>query len=524
MIKESFFSFVFSQWPSLVQKTWEQLYLVSIASALSASLGLSLALLAHYYKPCKNFILSTSNIIQTIPSLALLAFLLPFFGIGAQSAIIAMSLYGLLPVVRASLSGIESIPPSLLEAASALGLTRRQSLFSIELPLALPQIISGIKTSTVLNVGIATLAALIGAGGLGDFIMRGLAVNNMRLILMGAIPAALLALFLDAAINAVAHYFDQRQRGSYAPKNRRFFYLLVSLGVLFMGMAVFRGVSSWGAKPASVTVASKNFTESMILAEMMAIMIEQHSYLTVQRKLNLGSTVICQQALMDKKIDLYPEYTGTAYIIVLGQNYRPGLNRDDLYQWVKKQYQQRFNLTWLAPFGFNNSEGMAVRLQSAQEYSLNTISDLKKVDSFFIFAAPSENLQRSDGIPGLKEKYGLQLNHLREMDMSLMYDALSQGQVDGSVIFTSDGRIPKYHLKVLADDRHFFPPYYAAPLIRTEILKQHPELNQVLAPLANVLDEQTMQNLNAEVDIDQQTPHEVAEHFLQEKKLIPAQP
>lgn len=171
----SLLQFIAYQWPSLLEKTWQQIYLVSIATVLSIMVAVPLALLAHYYKRLRTVTLSITNILQTIPSLALLAFLLPFFGIGPKPAIIAMALYGLLPIMRATLTGMESVSPQLLEAATATGLTPYQTLTLLELPLAVPNIISGIKTSAVINVGVATLAAFIGAGGLGDFIMRGYA-------------------------------------------------------------------------------------------------------------------------------------------------------------------------------------------------------------------------------------------------------------------------------------------------------------------------------------------------------------
>lgn len=513
MIEQTLLEFISSQWPALLQKTWQQIYLVTIATFGSIVISIPLAILAHYYKQLRTVILSITNVIQTIPSLALLAFLLPLLGIGAKPAIIAMTLYGLLPIVRATLSGIETISPSLLEAALAMGLTQKQILRVIELPLALPHIIPGIKTSAVINVGVATLAAFIGAGGLGDFIMRGLAVDNTRLILLGAIPAALLALAIDGLIGFVAQVTNKRRRS-----HIRSWLAFGLASTLACGIG-FQLLSVNYKHHNTIVIASKNFTESMILAELMAGMIEHHSTLSVDRKLDLGSTIICQRAMENKEIDIYPEYTGTAYLIVLHQAYREGETKEVIYDTVKNAYQKQFDITWLSPFGFNNSAAIAIRADIAKRYQVQTISDLRKMRTDFSIAALSENLQRPDGVPGIRKVYGLPLSNIQEMDISLIYDALAHGQIDAGFVFSTDGRIPKYHLQVLTDDKHVFPSYYAAPLVRGAILRQHPQLASLLAPLANSLDENKMQQLNAEVDIDHQTPHQVAEAFLLQRGL-----
>jgi osmoprotectant transport system permease protein len=515
----TFLQFMASQGPSLLEKTGQQIYLVSTATFLSIMVGIPLALLAHYYKRLRALILSIANVVQTIPSLALLAFLLPFFGIGPKPALIAMALYGLLPIVRATLTGIESVSPQLRETATATGLTAYQTLTLLELPLAVPNIISGIKTSAVINVGVATLAAFIGAGGLGDFIMRGLAVDSTRLVLLGAIPAALLALFIDGFIGFLAKLSDRRvHRPSDKKLKYRLWIILLVIAALIIGIAV--KFLPLHHKRTEIVIASKNFTESLILAELTAIMIEDHTHIKVVRKLNLGSTVICQQAMLNKQIDIYPEYTGTAYPIILHQPYRSNLTTQAIYDTVKTAYKKQFDIVWLQPFGFNNSQGIAVRAAMARKYHLKTISDLKKVPPQLSFAAPSEAFQRADGVLGLREIYGLSLNNTREMEMSLMYDALHNKRVDASLVFTTDGRIPKYHLQVLIDDKHIFPPYYAAPVIRGAVLKRYPQIETALAPLANLLDEKTMQQLNAKVDIDHETPHEVALAFLEGKGLV----
>jgi osmoprotectant transport system permease protein len=192
--------FVIQRAPQLWQKTLEHLVLTGAATGIAVVIGLPLGVLILRRPAVRGLILGTTGVVQTVPSLALLAFLLTFLGIGVTPAVVALTLYALLPIVRNTFTGLDGISPDIIEAAMGMGFTRRQRLWMVEVPLALPVIIAGIRTAAVIIVGIATLSAYIGAGGLGDFIVRGLALNNSRLILLGAVPAALLALLIDYVI------------------------------------------------------------------------------------------------------------------------------------------------------------------------------------------------------------------------------------------------------------------------------------------------------------------------------------
>ena len=214
-------------WVKLIQ----QIYLVGIATGVAIIIGIPLGIWATRNLRVRKPVLGLASILQTIPSLALLAFLLPFTGIGATPAIIALSLYALLPIIRNTLTGLEAIPKELIEAARGVGFTPRQRLWLVEMPLAMPTIIAGIRTATVISVGVATLAAFIGAGGLGDFINRGLAMNNTRLILLGAIPAALLALAFDGLIGCIERLLCYK-RGLSGRKRRRRLRWALAVGVL----------------------------------------------------------------------------------------------------------------------------------------------------------------------------------------------------------------------------------------------------------------------------------------------------
>ena len=243
---------------------------------------------------------------QTIPSLALFGFLIPvpwIGGVGASTAIVALSLYALLPILRNTCTGIAGVDPAVVEAARGMGMTPRQMLWQVQLPLAAPVMLAGIRVATVICIGVTTIAAAIGAGGLGVFIFRGVAMVNNQLILAGAIPAALLAVMADFVLGILQRSAAGKMTGKCA------------LPVLICILLLVAGCG--GRRAETIIVGSKNFTEQIILAELFAQQVEAHSTLHVERKVNLGGTLLCHQALVSGKIDLYPEYTGTALTAVL---------------------------------------------------------------------------------------------------------------------------------------------------------------------------------------------------------------
>lgn len=517
MMQASLLSFLAEHQQQLWYKLWQQLYLVGLSTAAAILIGIPLGIWITRRPRLKPSILGTAGILQTIPSLALLAFLLPFFGIGVKPALIALTLYALLPIIRNTLTGLEGVPENLLEAARGLGFTLKQRLWLVELPLALPNIIAGIRTSAVIGVGIATLAAFIGAGGLGDFINQGLAMNNTRLILLGAIPAALLALVIDFVIGKIEKMIAKQRNNQQQRVFKR--NSLIALSLFIIGLAIIIPYCSMREK-GTVTVSSKNFVESMILAEMMSEMIEQHTALKVKRRFNLGSTQINQAAMLRGEVDLYPEYTGTAYLIVLDQQYKKPYTSQQLFNIVSKAYKQQFDFRWLPPFGYDNSQALIVQQGFAKLHGVSRISDLLPLEKNLILGAASEFMLRQDGMPGLKRVYNLQFKAVKEMDLGLMFSALQDGRVQVIAGFSTDGRIPALQLQVLKDNKHLFPPYDAAPVIRQATLDKYPEILKALSPLANLIDNRTMQDLNYQVDIKQISPQQVAHEYLLSKKLI----
>ena len=500
------------------QKLGEHVYLSVIAVMVALVIGLPLGILINRVRPVRPSVLGLANIFQTIPSLALLAFLIPLVGIGMKPTVIALTIYALLPIIRNTYTGLNNVPKESIEAADSLGFTKWQKLKMVEIPLAAPIIIAGIRTATVITIGITTIAAFIGAGGLGDFITQGLALNDTQLILLGAIPAALLALLADFIIAQTEALSSARQRRIMRYKKTKITFLI------FIAIA---SLSAWlfeifetevATKDNTITIATKNFTEQYILGNMIAELISAKTKLHVIKKFNLGPTAIVHNAIVNGEISLYPEYTGTAYLVVL--HHHPVLSSKGTYHVVQSEYLKRFKLTWLPPFGFENSQTLAVRNDFAQQHNLATLSDLQSIASRMTVATPAAFLQRPDGMPGLKRVYHLNFRQVFIMQPNLMYAAIKNKDVDSILVFTTDGRIRAYHLKPLADNLHFYPPYYAAIVVRTEILRKHPEIEKALAPLFGAIDTKTMRRLNYAVDVQHQTPAYVAHHFLRERGLL----
>jgi len=526
--------FIVERWPELWLRTGEHLFLTGVATGIAILLGIPMGIACLRVRNLRGPVLSSVGILQTIPSLAMLAFLLSLLGkIGALPAILALILYALLPITRNTLTGLQGVSERTLEAARGVGMTDRQCLWLIQFPLALPVIVAGIRTAAVIGVGIATLSAFIGAGGLGQFINRGLALSDTSLILLGSIPAAILALLVDFAIWSAEWGFRPTHTAAQRKLQSRLKPLALSAPALLIIFGFVTYLVPWhnaGEKTnhdivqgsvgnsTNIRIGSKEFAEQLLLGELLAQLIEANTTHPVERKFGLGGTMICHEALVKGQIDLYPEYTGTGYLVVLKKQMRMGPY--NTFHVVDTEYQRRFNLKWLEPFGFNNTYAITVRQADAEEKNWKAISDLKESASQLRAGFTSEFQERPDGYPGLRQTYGLQFATTFDVSPTLMCEALARNEVDVICAFATDGRIPAYDLFVLQDDRGFFPPYDAAPVIRSEIIQKYPEINEVLDPLAGILNDQIMQQLNYEVEGRKRAPKEVAHEFLLNQKLI----
>jgi osmoprotectant transport system permease protein len=474
----------------------QHLLLVVVSTAVAVALGLPLGIALVRRPAIARVALGAAGLAQTIPSLALFGFLIPvpfLGGIGARTALVALVLYALLPILRNTVTGIRQVDPAVLEAATGLGMTDGQRLRRVELPLALPVILAGVRIAAVTSVGTATIAAAIGAGGLGAYVFRGIATVDTRLLLVGAIPAAAMALVVDALLGALE---KSRRPGRAA-------------AILLGGaaLAALAGVAATASRGGTtVVVGSKNFTEQVLLGEILGAHLEAAGF-TVDRRLNLGGTSLCHEALRAGQLDLYVEYTGTALTDVLKRP--PSSDAAAVLENVRAGYRA-LGLEVGAPLGFDNTFALVMRRSDTEERRIARISDLRPHAAAIRVGLFGEFLEREDGMRGLVATYGFRFGPPREMDLGLLYQALSENQVDLVVGSATDGLIAALDLVVLEDDLRYFPPYDAVPVASARALEAHPGLEGALASLAGRLDAPTMRRLNYEVDGRHRAPADVA--------------
>ncbi|RFS26516.1 ABC transporter permease subunit [Chitinophaga silvatica] len=371
---ESLLEFVHQQAGKLAEQTITHTGLTFISVLLAVAIGIPAGILITRKKKLATLVLGFAGVMQTIPSIALLGFMIPLLGIGAKPAIVALFLYALLPIIRNTYTGIRGVDPTVTEAAIGMGMSDRQLLYKVQLPLAMSVILAGIRTATVINVGVATLAAYIAAGGLGEFIFGGIALNNTNMMLAGAIPAALLALLFDWLLSRLQHINFRKSRK-----------VVIALPIILLILSSFYLLPN-----------------------------------TYESRMKAGFT---------------PEFMG-----------------------------------------------------------------------------------RQDGYLGLKSVYGLNIRTVVINDM-IMYKAIAEKKLDVISGSSTDGRVKAFYLFVLRDDKHIFPPYYAAPIVREAVLNQYPELEPVLNSLSGTINDSIMTELNYRVDYLKQSPEKVAKDFLVANQL-----
>lgn len=486
----------------------QHVVLVAIATSIAIVIGVPLGIVASRRPRLAAPLVALANIVQTVPSLAMFGFLLPvpfLGGVGARAAIVVLILYGLLPILRTTIAGLNGVDRAVLEAGVAMGMTGRQLLRQVELPLALPSIIAGIRVAAVVGVGSATIAAAIGAGGLGEYIYRGLSMVDTTVILAGAIPAALFALGVDGGLLWVERVFSRR-RGAGGRRSRLIAAAVIAgAGVVGAAMAATRA-------GAHVVVGSKNFTEQLILGELIAQTIEGETDLTVDRRLNLGGTLICDRALLTGDIDVYVEYTGTALTAVFNQPIES--DAASVFATVRDLYA-RSGRTLVEPLGFNNTFAILVRGADARALGLKTIDDAARQAPRWRAGFGYEFLERPDGFPGLARTYGLRFRQPPAvMDLNLSYRALASGQVDLIAGDATAGLIKGLDLAHLEDNRHYFPPYDAAPVARADTLLKYPGLRRALETLAGRVSADDMRAMNYAAEVGREDPAAIARRFL----------
>ncbi|HEY2569923.1 MAG TPA: ABC transporter permease/substrate-binding protein, partial [Solirubrobacteraceae bacterium] len=469
---------------------------VSLAAlALGIALTVPLALLSLRRPAFRAIALSFSSIVQTIPGLALLALFYPlllglaalsertlgisFSALGFLPAVLALALYSLLPVLRNAVTGLTGIDPAIQEAALGVGMTPRQKLWMVELPLALPVIMAGVRTAAVWVIGTATLSTPIGQTSLGNYIFAGLQTQNWVLVLFGCVAAALLALVFDQLLALIESGLGTRRR------------MRVALGGLGVALIVVASLlPGWSRPQARYLVGAKTFTEQYVLAAL----IEQRlrdAGLSAARREGLGSSVVLD-ALANGEIDVYVDYTGTIWANEMHRSdVRP---RAEVLAEVGKWLKERRGITLLGGLGFENAYALAMPRKRAEALGVRTIEDLARVAPQLTIAGDYEFFSRPEWA-AIRQAYGLSFRAQRTMQPEFMYPAAAAGEVDVISAYTSEGRIAQYDLVVLEDTRHVIPPYDAVILIAPRDANDRALIDAV-QPLVGAIDVDLMRAAN----------------------------
>jgi osmoprotectant transport system permease protein len=495
-----------TQHQDILNSLVQHLNISLISLLIAAVIAIPSAILLRRYTKVAEVVLQITSIMQTIPSLALLGILIPLVGIGTVPAVIALVVYAVMPIFQNTYTGFTSIDPSLEEAASAFGLSKFHKLTRIELPLAMPLIVSGLRIAMVMIIGTATLAALIGAGGLGTYILLGIETNNNALLIIGAVLSAALALVFSALIRFIGKL-----------SFKKIMAVFLTLIVLFGGWGIYSTVNK---TPSTITIAGKMGSEPEILINMYKDLIQQDNpKQKVELKPNFGTTNFLYKALKAGQIDVYPEFTGTVMeTLVKANNY--GKNPTKIYRQGKQMLKKQDNLDYLSPMEYQNGYALVVSKSFADKYNLKTISDLQNVEDQVKAGFDIDFYNQKDGYPGIKKTYNLKFGSTNTMQPSIRYKAIASGKVNTVDGYTTDPQIQKYHLVVLQDDKHFFPPYQGAPLVRSKAIDEHPGLKKSLDKLSGKITTEDMQKMNYQVTFQHKKAKTVAHDYLVKHNLL----
>ena len=491
--------------------TVEHILISLLAISIASVLGIILGIIISEYRRFSGLILGTVNILYTIPSIALLGFFITITGVGNTTALIALIIYALLPIIRSTYTGIVNINPLIIEASEGMGSTKLQQLFKVKLPLALPVLMSGIRNMVTMTIALAGIASFVGAGGLGVAIYRGITTNNSAMTFLGSLLIAILALIFDFILGIIEKRLTNHKRTKYKVN-----FKLIILGLFIIIFGAYFSLNS--KKDKTINIATKPMTEGYILGQMLTELIEQDTDLKVNMTTGVGGgTSNIHPAILKGEFDLYPEYTGTSWEAVLKKE---GSYDESKFDELQKEYKEKYNLEYVNLYGFNNTYGLAVNKDIAEKYNLKTYSDLAAVSNNLIFGAEYDFFEREDGYKELQKVYNVDFKKKIDMDIGLKYQAMKDKKIDVMVIFTTDGQLAISDVVVLEDDKKMYPSYRAGTVVRSEILSKYPELKPVLEKLNNILDDKTMADLNYQVESEGKKPEDVAREYLQEKGLL----
>jgi osmoprotectant transport system permease protein len=412
----------------------------------------------------------------------------------------------MLPILRNTVVGIAEVDEAVVEAARGVGMTENQILRRVQLPLAAPMIIGGIRTATVWTVGMATLATPIGATSLGNYIFGGLQTNNNVAITVGCVSAALLAIVLDGIIHGLQIASKRRSRSLFVVM------LILLHGVIAVGFGDAVRKITQGEAQRTVRIGAKTFTEQYILSELMALEIDRDTGRPTEVRQGLGS-MVAFNALAADELDVYIDYSGTIWATILKETEM--VDPQTLIEIVARRLDEQYGIKVVGPLGFENAYGLAMRRGHAERLGINSISDLARHDQDLIFAGDMEFLSRAEYF-NLIERNRLAFKEVLAMDAALMYGAVAGEQVDIITSYTTDGKINAFDLLVLHDDVDAFPPYDAIILVSPGAAAEMPDLINSLEGLVNTIDADRMRRANWSVDENHRPIREVATALLED--------
>lgn len=504
----------------------EHMQMTSAAVLLSLIIGVPLGLAITNSRRWSAVVIGLANITQSIPSLGLLAFLVPIVGIGKPAAVLMVIVYALLPIIKNTYIGITSVDQSLIESARGIGLSDRQIMGRVRLPLAIATIMGGVRISAVTAVGTVTIGAFAGAGGLGWMINLGLNANDVNLVLLGAIPACALALVVDAALALVERILTPE--GLKAPEMIRHpSRLRRVLRLATAAMAAFAVLVAplLSLLPAAVarhddeiTVGSQNFTESLILGNIYSQLIQHNTTLKVNEKFNLDGTLVTMNAFDSGNIDMFTDYTGVLAPNVLKLDASTDVRQ--VYEDVRDGMAREHAAKVSRPLGFSNTYVLAMSRDTAERTGITTLSALVRQSGSLRLGCTVAFCQRPDLLPKMESDLGAAFRSVEGLEGNIRYQAIASGRIDVTDAYETDAMVKKMDLVSIEDDIGFFPPYQAVSIVRDDVLAAHAELKPLLAKLEGAISGEDMVEMNYQVDVEGRTPREVAVAFLQSKGLV----
>ncbi len=497
--------------------TWslicEHLFIVLAASILSIAIGLPLGIWAYVSKTARPAILRAVDLLQTIPSLALLGIIMVFLDPGKLTVIIGITLYSLLPIVRNTCLGLQEVDPGVKEAARGMGMSKPYRVLMVEFPLAFPTVFTGIRIAVVNAIGTAVFAAFVGGGGLGGVITQAIRISDMKLILAATGVLMVIAVVLDLLMGWFETQMHKDRGGS------RKMWIPVAAILLAFCLLLPYGRGSSG----DLMLYDGDYSETQLMHHMVKMLVEDQTDLTVTIEDQMSQVNNFNALNGDSHTcDLMISYDGTLLTTFFHQDVTDVPEGMSIYDYVNQVAQEEYGMRLLEKLGFDNTYAIAVPQAVADQYGLETISDLVPVADQLTFGAEQGffTLEGSMKYGPFTEFYGLNFRNPVSVDLGLKYAAVENGSFDVTVVYATDGLNRKAGLKILEDDKSFFPDYNGAFLVREDVLEKYPELEGILNQLAGEIPTEQMAELTYQVDVLGRTVDDVAREFLVSQGLL----